>query len=228
MERFAILSAVLVLHLAVLVALWAKGMPPTPAAQPLVYVDLLAALPQPSASAAVPPPGAPRTDAPPRSIGKAVVTTKTGCETAHAAALPSVADSAVSTVEPPATAAVDSETTAAPTAALAAPAAPAATALPPAVLLGGELAVSCPLRPPPVYPPLSRRLGEEGAVVLRVELDEQGTVSRAAIVTGSGSPRLDEAALAAVQSWRCQPAWQDGRPVPAIALQPFQFVLRGS
>lgn len=94
------------------------------------------------------------------------------------------------------------------------------------VTLGAELAVSCPERAAPTYPPLSRRMGEEGKVVLRVELDEQGHVSAARVATASGFPRLDEAALAAVKTWRCNPARRDGQPVRAVALQPFKFVLQ--
>jgi len=63
-------------------------------------------------------------------------------------------------------------------------------------------------------------------VVLRVELDEQGAVSSARVATPSGFARLDEAALAAVRRWRCTPAQRDGRPVRAVAMQPFKFELR--
>ena len=63
-------------------------------------------------------------------------------------------------------------------------------------------------------------------MVLRVELDEQGSVSAARVAQASGFARLDEAALAAVKAWRCTPAQRDGRPVRAIALQPFKFVLQ--
>lgn len=93
--------------------------------------------------------------------------------------------------------------------------------------LSTELAVACPTRSAPVYPPLSRRLGEEGKVVLRVELDEQGNVGSARVAAASGFARLDEAALAAVKTWRCNPAHRDGKPVRAVALQPFKFVLEG-
>lgn len=95
------------------------------------------------------------------------------------------------------------------------------------VTLSAELSVSCPERRPPAYPPLSRRLNEEGKVVLRVELDEQGHVSAARVATASGFARLDEAALAAVKTWRCTPAQRDGQLVRAVALQPFKFVLEG-
>jgi protein TonB len=93
--------------------------------------------------------------------------------------------------------------------------------------LPGELSASCPLRIPPAYPLLSRRMGEQGRVVLRVELDEQGAVSSATVVSSSGARRLDEAALAAVRQWRCNPAQRGGVPVRASALQPFLFQIEG-
>jgi protein TonB len=89
--------------------------------------------------------------------------------------------------------------------------------------LSGELAIGCPSRTPPVYPAFSQRMGEEGKVVLRVELDTEGRVDAARVVTSSGYKRLDEAALTAVRTWRCNPPLRDGQPVRAIALQPFQF-----
>jgi protein TonB len=96
------------------------------------------------------------------------------------------------------------------------------------VMLGSELSVACPERTPPRYPHHSRRMGEEGSVVLRVELDEHGNVSTARVATSSGFTRLDEAALAAVRGWRCVPPTHHGRPARAVAVQPFNFVLQGS
>lgn len=89
-----------------------------------------------------------------------------------------------------------------------------------------ELAVACPERSAPAYPPRSRRDGEEGTVVLRVELSEHGAVETARIQSSSGFARLDEAALTAIRGWRCTPARRGGQPVRATALQPFKFVLR--
>jgi protein TonB len=96
------------------------------------------------------------------------------------------------------------------------------------VTLTTELAVACPNRTPPAYPALSRRFDEEGTVVLQVELDETGGVASARVHKSSGFARLDEAALAAVKTWRCTPAHRNGSPVKATALQPFRFVLQGS
>lgn len=107
-----------------------------------------------------------------------------------------------------------------------APAAPPKPAGP--IMLGGDLSVSCPERTPPHYPPHSRRMAEEGTVVLRVELTEHGDVSAARVHSSSGFARLDEAALEAVRTWRCHPARRAGHPVRATALQPFNFILQGS
>ena len=63
--------------------------------------------------------------------------------------------------------------------------------------------------------------------MLRVELDESGQVNIAQVVNSSGYKRLDEAAMAAVKTWRCNPPMRSGNPVRAIALQPFNFVLQG-
>lgn len=94
-----------------------------------------------------------------------------------------------------------------------------------AVSLASDLAVVCAVRPPPPYPPVSRRLAESGRVVLRVELDASGRVGTAQVTTSSGYRRLDAAAVAAVMSWRCQPAQRNGQPVRAVAVQPFDFIL---
>ena len=91
--------------------------------------------------------------------------------------------------------------------------------------LGTELEVQCPERSPPQYPPLAKRQREQGEVRLRVELDESGRIDQVTIVSSSGSPRLDEAARIAIESWRCKPAERDGQPVRAVALQSLAFVL---
>jgi protein TonB len=82
-------------------------------------------------------------------------------------------------------------------------------------------------RPPPAYPKLSARLGEQGKTILLVELDELGRIINVSIKKKSGFARLDEAAIAAVKSWRCNPAKRNGAAVRAVALQPFNFILKG-
>lgn len=94
------------------------------------------------------------------------------------------------------------------------------------VALGSELSLACPERSAPRYPAEARRLRETGSVLLRVLLDPEGRVAEVQIAQSSRSRTLDEAAVAAVRSWRCTPASRDGVAVPAVALQPFDFELR--
>jgi protein TonB len=81
--------------------------------------------------------------------------------------------------------------------------------------------------PAPAYPPLARRLGEQGKVVLHVLVTAEGEPDRIEVSTSSGSPRLDGAALGAVKRWKFIPARQGDRPVPAWVQVPISFNLRG-
>lgn len=80
--------------------------------------------------------------------------------------------------------------------------------------------------PKPAYPPLSRRLGEEGKVILRVFVESSGQPSKVEIQTSSGFPRLDEAASAAVSRWRFVPARRGEEQVAAWVRVPIVFALR--
>ncbi|MEQ1526900.1 MAG: energy transducer TonB [Gallionella sp.] len=95
-------------------------------------------------------------------------------------------------------------------------------------MLSNELAVMCTNRTVPYYPLASKRLNEQGKAILRVELSEEGKVSNATVKKSSGFARLDDAALAAVKTWRCKPAMQKGVAVTATALQSFNFSLSES
>jgi protein TonB len=81
--------------------------------------------------------------------------------------------------------------------------------------------------PTPVYPALSRRLREEGQVVLRVFVDANGRANQIQISSSSGSPRLDQAAQDAVSRWKFIPAQRGAEAVGAWALVPIIFNLRG-
>ncbi len=81
--------------------------------------------------------------------------------------------------------------------------------------------------PPPAYPPLSRRLGEQGKVMLRVLVNANGMADTVELKSSSGSSRLDEAALATVRRWRFVPARQGEQPVAAWTLIPITFSLKG-
>lgn len=79
--------------------------------------------------------------------------------------------------------------------------------------------------PPPAYPRLSRRLREEGEVELRVRVDAAGRAVAVELARSSGSARLDEAALQAVQHWRFEPARQGEQAVEAWVRVPILFKL---
>jgi protein TonB len=79
--------------------------------------------------------------------------------------------------------------------------------------------------PPPPYPPLSKRLGEQGQVVVRARIEANGTASQAEIRTSSGFDRLDQAALQTVKRWRYVPGKRAGVPEPMWFNIPIRFVL---
>ncbi len=79
--------------------------------------------------------------------------------------------------------------------------------------------------PPPSYPLVARRNGEQGAVTLRVRVTREGAAASVAIEKTSGSAHLDDAALETVRTWRFVPARQGGQPVEAWVLVPVVFKL---
>jgi protein TonB len=81
--------------------------------------------------------------------------------------------------------------------------------------------------PAPPYPPLARRMGEQGRVVLRVLVSPAGLPEQVELKSSSGSPRLDQSALDTVKHWKFIPARQGEQPVPAWVLVPISFTLQG-
>lgn len=79
--------------------------------------------------------------------------------------------------------------------------------------------------PRPAYPALSRRLGEEGRVLLRVQVGTDGRAVSVAVVASSGHPRLDRAAREAVGRWRFLPARRGDVAEASWALVPINFAL---
>lgn len=205
------LAFVLALHAAVLYGLWSARVITPPAEAMTLFVNFI----EPA-----PPPPKPRVVPPPRPSMPVKREKPTPVKPPHyhlASNAPVVSPAEAVEPLPPSSPVIE-----APPEPVASPPAP-----PEPVTLASELAVTCPERSPPSYPPLSRRLGETGKVVLRVELDEAGRVSGAQVLTSSGFGRLDAAALAAVRTWRCQPSERDGRAVRSMAMQPFKFTLEG-
>ncbi|MEW5786779.1 MAG: TonB family protein [Pseudomonadota bacterium] len=60
-------------------------------------------------------------------------------------------------------------------------------------------ALTAKLREMRRYPPIARRLGQEGVVTLRVELSAKGDLRRAEVLDSSGFPLLDQAAARLIQ-----------------------------
>ncbi len=79
--------------------------------------------------------------------------------------------------------------------------------------------------PAPVYPILSRRRGEQGKVLLLVQVSAQGMAERVEIQESSGHTRLDSAALEAVKRWRFVPARRGDVAVAASVVVPIVFRL---
>lgn len=79
--------------------------------------------------------------------------------------------------------------------------------------------------PAPPYPAQSRRLGEEGRVILRVLVSAAGAAEDVQIRTSSGSARLDEAARETVRQWKFQPARRGSEAIAAWVLVPIRFSL---
>lgn len=77
----------------------------------------------------------------------------------------------------------------------------------------------------PVYPILSRRRGEQGKVLLLVQVSAQGMAERVEIHESSGHTRLDSAALEAVKRWRFVPARRGDVAVAASVVVPIVFRL---
>ena len=79
--------------------------------------------------------------------------------------------------------------------------------------------------PAPNYPPLSRRMGEEGKVILRVLVNAQGSADSVEVKTSSGSQRLDDAAVNTVKHWKFIPAKRGETAVQSAVLVPIIFKL---
>ena len=75
---------------------------------------------------------------------------------------------------------------------------------------GGDLGTQMVSGKPPRYPVDCRRRREQGTVVLALTLGVDGAVQSISVARSSGFPRLDEAALGAVRSWRWAPVLRGG------------------
>jgi protein TonB len=106
------------------------------------------------------------------------------------------------------------------------PTAPVAVPAPPSPAVEGPRFDMAYLRnPAPAYPSLSRRMKEQGRVILRVLVNAAGEAQDIEVRTSSGSERLDRAAMDAVRRWRFAPARRGAETIAAYALVPILFQL---
>jgi TonB family protein len=80
--------------------------------------------------------------------------------------------------------------------------------------------------PMPRYPVYSRRHGEQGSVIISVEVLGNGTHGRIGIISSSGYSLLDRAAIRALGNTKFIPAKKDGRAVTSQNQITFTFKLK--
>ncbi len=104
----------------------------------------------------------------------------------------------------------------------ASPGAPATPAFEPPVVINAESPVS--------YPPDLYQQQVEGTVVLRLHIDENGTLApdSTRVAESSGYAGLDSAAVRAVPDMRFAPARRGGQAVATTFLLPVHFRRQGS
>ncbi|MCF8151138.1 MAG: energy transducer TonB [Burkholderiaceae bacterium] len=106
-----------------------------------------------------------------------------------------------------------------------APAAPINLAPAPVAITAARFDADYLDNPKPVYPHASRRLGEQGKVLLRVHVSAAGLAEKVEVKTGSGYARLDQSAHDAVSRWRFVPARRGDQAVAAWVQVPITFQL---
>ena len=79
--------------------------------------------------------------------------------------------------------------------------------------------------PPPDYPRMSKRLGEQGKVVVKVLIGEDGRAQKVELLTTSGFERLDKSAMDAAMRWRYVPGKRGGVAEAMWYQVPIQFTL---
>ncbi len=209
-------------------AVWLLSRETSPGRPPLAEIDLrFSAAPRPAPLSSPAEPAVPRPEpVAPRPPESRPVPAKPRVETPKPA---DVADAATPVAAPSASASPEVASAAADSA----PASSATASNTPTSALPatGPATPSAPVfdadylqNPEPDYPPLSRRLREQGEVLLRVRVRADGTPADVELETSSGFPRLDQSAIAAVKRWRFVPARLGNEAVEASVLVPVKFV----
>ncbi len=187
------------------------------AALPVMQVQLssLKSTPMPLPLAATPVP--PRPTAKPQASPRKAVMQVAKSPTQAATPLPSPSPVPVENVAPTAPASA-----AAPLASAPAKTAPASIPLSPV-----RFDVAYLQNPAPAYPAISRRLGEEGRVLLRVKVSAEGAPLAVNLEKSSNFTRLDDSAIQVVNRWRFVPAKRGDEAIEASVIVPIVFRLEG-
>lgn len=214
-----IAGSVVLLHVAGLWALQSGLL--RKAAEVIVPAEVLSEFITPPAPPAppVPPPPKPAPPPPPKPAPKAPAPRPAPMPVAIPDPTPAPnAPTGVTTPQPPA------PPIEAPVAPPAPPPAPPAPPAPPKIELPSSDAAYLN-NPRPTYPAISKRLGEQGKVVLRVLIGTDGLPQKVEINKSSGFDRLDRQAQDAVMRWRFVPGKRNGVPETMWNLVPVNFVL---
>ncbi len=243
----ALAMAVLLAHLGVLA--WLLFTPAAQPNKPEQHLEWVTLQKQPQVAAAAPKPPAPApvaTPSPARAPARQPARAKTEPQHApaqrapvlspapkaehHASAQPptpalaeavkpDLAPAASPTSHPAEPAATPGAPRPSPSASSAGGAAPA----PPVVETAASYQAEYLDNPPPTYPQLSRQLGEEGTVLLKVQVGSDGRPLQIKLLSSSGFSRLDASAEATVAQWRFVAATRNGHSVSAWVLVPIKF-----
>ncbi len=187
------------------------------AVEVVVPVALLAEIIEPT-PVADPPPAPPP---PPKTPPPKKLTPPPPPQLAARPELPPAPAAPVGVIDPPPPPPVVEPTPPAPPAPPAPPPAPPA---PPKIELPSSDADYL-ANPKPAYPPISKRLGEQGKVVVRVLIGVDGMAQRAEVRSSSGYERLDKAAYDTVLRWRYVPGKRNGQVEAMWFNVPINFVL---
>lgn len=79
--------------------------------------------------------------------------------------------------------------------------------------------------PKPPYPAISKKLREQGLVLLKACIGANGSLDSLDLKQGSGFSRLDQVALQTVKQWKFIPAKKGGTPIPMCYELPVKFIL---
>ena len=212
-----IVGSVVLLHVAGIWALQSGLL--RRAAEVIVPAELLSEFIAPPAPKIEPPTPKPPVPPPPRPAPQVKAPRPAPMPLAIADPTPAPnAPTGVTTPQPPA------PPIEAPLAVQAPPPAPPSPPAPPKIELPSSDAAHLN-NPSPGYPAISKRMGEQGKVILRVLIGTDGVPQKVEINKSSGFDRLDRQAQEAVTRWRFVPGKRNGVSEAMWYMQPVNFVL---